>query len=92
MVLLGDMCQVEAYFSPFGDKLPLDTCHLRVPSGLLKMICMPEVHSAQTVHLSYAEINTISKQTKMSFHHHLGVPSGVPKMISMLMVHSAQTV
>jgi hypothetical protein len=74
------------------NKLPLDTRHLGLPLGLLKMICMLEVHLAQTVHLSYAEINTISKQTEMSFHHHLGVPSGVPKMISMLVVHSAQTV
>jgi hypothetical protein len=33
-----------------------------------KMISMPEVHSAQTVHLSCAETNTISKRTKTSFH------------------------
>jgi hypothetical protein len=74
------------------NKLPLHTHHLGVPLGLLKMICMPEVHSAQTMHLSYAEINTIFKQTEMSFDHHLAVPSGVPKMIFMLVVHSAQTV
>jgi hypothetical protein len=29
---------------------------------------MPVVHSVQTVHLSYTEINTISKQTEASFH------------------------
>jgi hypothetical protein len=28
---------------------------------------MPMVHSAQTVHLSYAEIKTISKQIEMNF-------------------------
>ena len=60
-----------------------------------KAISMPEVHSVQTVHLSYAETNTISKQTKRSFHstyityeYH----SGVPKAISMHVVHSVQTV
>ena len=59
------------------------------------MIFVPEVQSAQTVLLSYAETNTISKQTKTSFHstyitseYH----SGVPKAISMHVVHSAQTV
>jgi hypothetical protein len=45
------------------NELPLDTCHLGVPSGVPKMISMPMVYSAQTVHLSCAEINTISKQT-----------------------------
>jgi hypothetical protein len=32
------------------------------------MITMPLVHSGQTVHLSCAEINTISKWTETSFH------------------------
>jgi hypothetical protein len=43
------------------------------------------VHSTQIVHLSCAEINTVSKRTKASLHltHiHLGVPSGQAKMIS----------
>jgi hypothetical protein len=31
-------------------------------------ISVPMVHSAQTVHLSCAKINTISKQTEASFH------------------------
>ena len=60
-----------------------------------KVISIPEVHSAQTVHLSFAKTNTISKQTETSFHwtyitkeYH----SGVPKAISMPEVHSAQTV
>jgi hypothetical protein len=56
---------------------------------------MPMVHSAQPLHQSCTEINTISKQTKTRFlltHVTLGVPSGVPKMISMPIVHSAPTV
>jgi hypothetical protein len=42
------------------------------------MIVMPMVHSVQTVHLSYAEINTIYKWTETSSTHqrHIGVPSG----------------
>jgi len=39
-----------------------------VPSGTAKMISMPMVHSAQTMHLSCADINTISKRNKISFH------------------------
>jgi hypothetical protein len=49
------------------------------------MISVPVVHSAQTVHPSSAEINTISKQNRneLPLHpRHLEVPSGVPKMIS----------
>jgi hypothetical protein len=41
---------------------------LLVPSAVSKMIFMPEVHSAQTVHLSCTETNTISKWTETSFH------------------------
>jgi hypothetical protein len=33
-----------------------------------KMIMMPKVYSAQTIHLSCVEINTISKWTETSFH------------------------
>jgi hypothetical protein len=43
---------------------PQDTRHLVVPLGVPKMISMPMVHSAQTVHPSSAKINTISKQTE----------------------------
>jgi hypothetical protein len=50
------------------NELSLDTRHLGVPSGVSTMISMPVEHSAQTVHLSCAEINTISKRTEMSFH------------------------
>jgi hypothetical protein len=48
--------------------LPLDTGHIGVPRGVPKMISMPKVHSAQTMPLSSAEIYTMSKQTKTSFH------------------------
>jgi len=34
---------------------------------VLKMISRPEVHSAQTVYLSCAEDNTISKRIEKSF-------------------------
>jgi aspartate/glutamate racemase len=48
--------------------LPLDPRHLGVPSGVTKMIFMLVVPSAQTVHLSCAEINTLSKWIEMSIH------------------------
>ena len=66
----------------------------RSRSGVPKMIFMPEVHSAQTVHLSCAKTNTISKRTETSFHLtyiSLEYHSGVPKAISMPEVHSSQT-
>jgi hypothetical protein len=47
------------------------------------MISEPIARLAQTMHLSCIEINTISKQTKMS-------PSGAAKKISMLVVYLAQ--
>jgi hypothetical protein len=50
------------------NELPLDRHHLRVTLGVPKMISMPMVHSTQTVHPSSAEISTISKWTKTSFH------------------------
>jgi hypothetical protein len=50
------------------NELPLDSRHIGVPLGASKMISWPMVRSAQTVHLSCAEINTISKQTETSFH------------------------
>jgi hypothetical protein len=48
--------------------LPFDPRHLGGPFGAAKKIFMPVVHSAQTMHLSYAVINTVSKQTEASFH------------------------
>ena len=59
------------------------------------MITIPEVYSAQTVHLSCAETKTISKWTKTSFHSTYitqEYDSDVPKAISMHVVHLVQTV
>jgi hypothetical protein len=36
--------------------------------GPPEMVSMTEVHSAQTMHLSCAKVNKISKRTKTSFH------------------------
>jgi hypothetical protein len=44
-----------------------DPRHLVVPSGAPKMISKPTVCLAQTVHLSWIKISTISKWTKTSF-------------------------
>jgi hypothetical protein len=66
-----------------------------VPSGASKMISELTVRSAQTVHLSWINISTITKQTEMTFPfepRHLGVPSGAAKTISEAMVQLAQTV
>jgi hypothetical protein len=41
---------------------------LGVPSSASKTISMPMVRSVQTVHLSCADTNIISKRTKMRFH------------------------
>jgi hypothetical protein len=49
------------------NKLALDPCNVEVPLGASKMIFTPMVRSTQIVHLSCAEINTISKQTQTSF-------------------------
>jgi hypothetical protein len=67
------------------NELPLDPCHLGVPSGVPKMISMAVANSAQTVHLSRAETNTIQTgQNKFPLDiYYIGVPSGVPKAISM---------
>jgi hypothetical protein len=45
-----------------------DPRHLGVPSGATKMISEPMECSAQTMHLSFVKITTISKQTKTGFH------------------------
>jgi hypothetical protein len=42
--------------------------NLGVPSSVSKMISELTVRSAQTVHLSWIKISTISKQTETSFH------------------------
>jgi hypothetical protein len=60
--------QDQNYLQMDQNELPLDPRHLGVPSGVSKMISKPMVHASQTMHLSCIEINTISRQTKMSFH------------------------
>jgi hypothetical protein len=45
-----------------------DPRHLGVPSGASKMISELTVCLAQTVHLSWIKISTISKRTEISFH------------------------
>jgi hypothetical protein len=45
------------------NELPLDPCHVRVPSGASKMISVHMVRLAQTMHLPCVVITTISKQT-----------------------------
>jgi hypothetical protein len=50
------------------NELPHDPHHIGVQLRAPKMISEPMVRLAQTVHLSCVEINTFSKQTKVSFH------------------------
>jgi hypothetical protein len=50
------------------NEIACDPHHLAVPSGVSKVISEPVVRSAQTVHISCTDTNTISKQTMMSFH------------------------
>jgi hypothetical protein len=45
-----------------------DPRHLVVLLGAPKMIYKPTVRSAQTVHLSWSKISTISEWTETSFH------------------------
>jgi hypothetical protein len=49
-------------------KFPLDTRYVGVTSDVPKMIFEPMARSAQTVHLSYVEVNTNSAQTETIFH------------------------
>jgi hypothetical protein len=49
------------------NELPLDIHYLGVLGGVPKVISMPMVDSSQTMHLSCADINTISKRIKMRF-------------------------
>jgi hypothetical protein len=58
------------------------------------MISKPIAHSSQTMHLSYVENSTISKErNELPFDpRHLEVPLFVPKMISEPMACSSQSV
>ena len=58
------------------------------------MISEPMVRSAQTVHLTYVKVSTISKRTENELPlepRHQGVPSGASEIISELVVRSMQT-
>ena len=49
------------------NEVPHDPCHLGVPSDASKMIFEPMLRSAQTMHLSCTNTNTISKWTERDF-------------------------
>jgi hypothetical protein len=74
--------------------LPLEPHHLVVPSGASKIIFEPVVHSSQTMHLFYADTNTLQSDQKEIPHdrHDLRVPLGMSKTSFEPMVHYAQTV
>ena len=50
------------------NELPLERCHLVVPSNASKTISEPMVRLVQTMHLSCTETNTISKWKEVKFH------------------------
>jgi hypothetical protein len=50
------------------NEIPHDARHQGVLSGASKTISKPMVRSAQTEHLSCANISTIFKRTESSFH------------------------
>jgi hypothetical protein len=50
------------------NKILHDPRNLGVPPGASKTISELAVHSAQTMHLSYTETNSISKRTEMRFY------------------------
>jgi hypothetical protein len=56
------------YLQTDQNELPLEPHHLGVPLGVSKMITKPMVRLAQTVHLSWVKINTVSKQTEICSH------------------------
>jgi hypothetical protein len=56
------------YLQMDQNEIPHDPRHLGVPSVASKMISKAMVHLAQTVHLSYIKISTITEQIELSFH------------------------
>jgi hypothetical protein len=50
------------------NELPVDPHHIGSPLGVAKNISVTMVHSVQTNDLPDIEINTVLKQTKVSFH------------------------
>jgi hypothetical protein len=65
------------------NKLPLETCHLLIPSSASKSISELMVPLAEIVHLSCTDTNNVSKR---------GVPSGASKTMYEPMVCLTQTV
>ena len=68
------------------------TSHLGVPLGAPKKISINVVHLTQTMHLTYAEINTLQMDPNElpPDARHEGVPLGVYKMTYEPIVHSTQ--
>jgi hypothetical protein len=62
------LCQDLYYLQMERNKLPVEPRHLGVPSGVCKVISVPMVCVAQTVHLSLSDTKTISKWTENRFH------------------------
>jgi hypothetical protein len=50
------------------NELPFEPHDLGGPSGVANKIYVPMLHLEQTMRLSNAETNTVSKQTEVSFH------------------------
>jgi hypothetical protein len=50
------------------NELPLESRYLVVPPSLYKTIFEPMVCPVQTMHLSYTDTNTVSKQKEVGFH------------------------
>jgi hypothetical protein len=77
------------------NKILHDPRHLGVPSDASKIISELTACSAQTVHLSWIKISTLSKRTETSFYLYLITKeyhSVRSKTISEAVVHLAQTV
>jgi hypothetical protein len=60
--------QVWHYLQSNWIGLLLEPWHLGVPSGVSKIISVPTVCLAQTMHLSLTDTNTVFKWTKTRFH------------------------
>ena len=94
--MFGANCApIKHYHQTDRNEIPHDPHHLGVLSGVSKMIFVPVVCSAQTVHLTYVKVSTIDKWTENELPlecRNLGVPTGVSKTISEPMVRLAQTV
>jgi hypothetical protein len=66
--LVQIMHQYKHYLQMDWNEIPHDPYHQGLLSGVSKTIFELMVHSAQTVHLSCTDTNTIYKWTEMKFH------------------------